>query len=60
MKYLRKRPFGISFILMVKARHFENWKKAKNLEFITTALVLFLSFRLFLGRGAWVVPQKKA
>ena len=30
MKYLRKRPFGISFILMVKARHFENWKKAKT------------------------------
>ena len=35
MKYLRKRPFGISFVLMVKARHFENWKKAKNLEFVT-------------------------
>ena len=34
VKYLRKRPFGISFVLMVKARHFENWKKAKNLEFI--------------------------
>ena len=30
MKYLRKRPFGISFVLMVKARHFENWKKAKK------------------------------
>ena len=36
MKYLRKRPFGISFVLMVKARHFENWKKAKNLNFVTT------------------------
>ena len=35
MKYLRKRPFGISFVLMVKACHFENWKKAKNLEFVT-------------------------
>ena len=34
MKYLRKRPFGISFVLIVKARHFENWKKAKNLEFV--------------------------
>ena len=34
MKYLRKRPFKISFVLMVKAHHFENWKKAKNLEFV--------------------------
>ena len=36
MKYLRKRPFGISFVLVVKARHFENWKKAKNLKFVMT------------------------
>ena len=36
MKYLRKRPFRISFVLMVKARHFENWKKAKNVEFVMT------------------------
>ena len=36
MKYLRKRPFGISFVLIVKARHFENWKKAKNLKFVMT------------------------
>ena len=34
MKYLQKRPFGISFVLVVKARHFESWKKAKNLEFV--------------------------
>ena len=36
MKYLRKRPFGISFILIVIARHFESWKKAKNLKFVMT------------------------
>ena len=36
MKYLQKRPFGISFILIFIARHFESWKKAKNLEFVTT------------------------
>ena len=35
MKYLLKRPFGISVILILKACHFENWKKAKNPEFIT-------------------------
>ena len=36
MKYLWKRPFGISFILIFIARHFESWKKAKNLKFIMT------------------------
>ena len=36
MKYLRKRPFGISFVLIVVARHFESWKKAKNHEFVMT------------------------
>ena len=49
MKYLQKRPFRISFTLIVIARHFESWKKAKNLEFVTD----------FLGESAWVVPQKK-
>ena len=56
MKYLRKRPFGISFILIVIARHFESWKKAKNSRIHNDALVLFLRFRLFggecLGRTA--------
>ena len=36
MKYLRIWPFGISFVLIFIARHFESWKKAKNLEFVTT------------------------
>ena len=36
MKYLRKRPFGISFVLIIITHHFESWKKAKNLEFVTT------------------------
>ena len=35
MKYLWKRPFGISFVLILEIRHFESWIKAKNLEFIT-------------------------
>ena len=36
MKYLWIWPFGISFVLIFIARHFESWKKAKNLEFVTT------------------------
>ena len=36
MKYLRKRPFRISFVLIVIACHFESWKKAKNLELVMT------------------------
>ena len=48
MKYLRKRPFGISFVLMVKARHFENWKGKKS-RIHNDALVLFPPFRLFWG-----------
>ena len=36
MKYLRKIPFGISFVLIFEICHFESWKKAKNLEFVTT------------------------
>ena len=50
MKYLQKRPFGISFVLIVKACHFENWKKAKKSRIRNDALVLFLPFRLFWGR----------
>ena len=58
MKYLRKRPFGISFVLIFEIRHFESWKKAKNLEFGTTHKY-FSRLSDFLGEGAWVVPQKK-
>ena len=35
MKHLRKRPFGVNFIPLFETCHFENWKKAKNLEFVT-------------------------
>ena len=49
MKYLRKRPFRISFVLIMKACHFENWKKAKNLGIRNDTLVLFPPFRLFWG-----------
>ena len=56
MKYLRKRPFGISFLLIIVARHFESWKKAKKSQIRNDALVLFPHFRLFggecLGRTA--------
>ena len=36
MKYLPKRPLGISFVLIFEIHHFESWKKAKNLEFVMT------------------------
>ena len=58
MKYLQKRPFGISFVLIIVARHFESWKKAKNLEFVMTHKY-FSRVSDFLGESAWVVPQKK-
>ena len=35
IKYLRKRPFGISFVLIFEIRHFKSWIKAKNLKFVT-------------------------
>ena len=32
MKYLRKRPFGISFVLIFEIRHFESWIRQKILN----------------------------
>ena len=58
MKYLQKRPFGISFILIFEICHFESWKKAKNLD-LEQHISTFPTFQTFFGEGAWVVPQKK-
>ena len=58
MKYLRKRPFGISFVLIFEICHFESWKKAKKSQIRNNALVLFPPFRLFGGECLGCTAEK--